>query len=335
VQEVEIKCALDLTKPGKMSDILSNALNRGLDAHSPDVRSFLDMEAPNYETGKDLLKATAVKFGVEESVLVEQVEKYRHCNCTHAPLVTGQITSRDDHDSSLWDDVTGTVEATQFAKDVTLHVVLHELGHALIREFDIPVLANEETMADAFATYYLTTHLPDRAVDVIAARTASLMIEASEVPRAEWSVSGEHDSDARRAFQIAALAVAADSDKYRAVAKAVGLTEREMANGADYGSEIQRSWRRVLRPLWMPEGQKSTEARIKYESDNEFLRTLCEGGFADELESILKRFDWHSQVTINFVHGGGGASWSRSKRTVTVKSEYVLRFVFQGESAKE
>jgi hypothetical protein len=45
--------------------------------------------------------------------------------------------------------------------------MVHELGHALIREFDLPILGNEETMADAFATHYLTTHLPDRAVDAI------------------------------------------------------------------------------------------------------------------------------------------------------------------------
>jgi hypothetical protein len=62
------------------------------------------------------------------------------------------------------------------------------MGHALVREFDVPILGNEETLADAFATHYLTTYLRDRALAVLDARVRSLMIEASEVPRARWTV---------------------------------------------------------------------------------------------------------------------------------------------------
>jgi hypothetical protein len=36
------------------------------------------------------------------------------------------------------------VPVSVFAADVTLHVVLHELGHAVIRKFDLMVLGNEE-----------------------------------------------------------------------------------------------------------------------------------------------------------------------------------------------
>ncbi|MEM9704320.1 MAG: DUF4344 domain-containing metallopeptidase, partial [Planctomycetota bacterium] len=50
----------------------------------------------------------------------------------------------------------------QFAENVLLHTTLQEMGHALVREFDLPVLGNEETLADAFATYYVVTYLPDR-----------------------------------------------------------------------------------------------------------------------------------------------------------------------------
>ena len=64
-------------------------------------------------------------------------------------------------------------KAIEFAEDVVLHVVLHEIGHALIREFDLPVLGNEETMADAFATNYLAYHLPERALDVLTAHIAT------------------------------------------------------------------------------------------------------------------------------------------------------------------
>jgi hypothetical protein len=170
--------------------------------------------------------------------------------------------------------------------------------------------------------------MPNRAVDVLAARVTSLMIEAGETPEVDWR--GEHDDDARRAYQIAALAVAADPVKYKPVADIVGMSEQDIRKACDYGAEIRRSWRRVLGPLWMPEGAASTEARVIHDDGSAFLIRLCEGGLASELETAIKRFDWHSQVTIRFVEGDGGAAWSRSSRTITVNSSYIRRFIEQG-----
>lgn len=331
---VESKCSVDLTRSGAMKDIVSNALLRGLNRPEPSVAAFLKGAESRYATGQELLKAAAANFNISEAALTAEVEKFRHCNCKHGPLVDGPRAPDADGQPEVQAGRDRAVDVSRFAKDVTLHVVLHELGHALIREFDLPVLGNEETVADAFATYYLTTYLPDRAVDVLKARVTSLMIEAREVPREQWSVRGEHDNDARRAFQIAALAVAADSKKYNAVATGIGMSERDIRKARDYGAEIHRSWRRVLAPLWMPDGVASGEVRVVCDPRSEFVRQLCSDGLAKELVSVIKRFDWHSRVTIRFVEGDGGAGWSRSKRTITVHSEYVHRFVKQGKIAK-
>jgi hypothetical protein len=168
----EARCSVDLSLPGIMKDIVSNALMHGLKRAEADVSAFLTNAETKYASGQDLLRAAAAHFAIDEARLTAEVDRFRHCNCHH-----------------------DAVEVSAFARDVTLHVVLHELGHALIREFDLPVLGNEETMADAFATHFLTTHLPDRAADVLRARTTSLMIEAREVPREQWTVRGEHDND--------------------------------------------------------------------------------------------------------------------------------------------
>ena len=55
----------------------------------------------------------------------------------------------------------------QFARDVTLHVLIHELAHALIRDFDIPILGNEENMADTFATLFIASNYNDEATRII------------------------------------------------------------------------------------------------------------------------------------------------------------------------
>ena len=328
------RCDVDLARVGEMQDILSNALIRGLHEDEPRVAAFLQTARVDCADGPELLRKSAVEFDIDEAALTAEVERFRHVNCDHgdAILVSAQAEPDDTRPEKVKGQE-GVVEGSAFARDVTLHVVLHELGHALVREFDLPVLGNEETMADAFATHYLTTELPDRAVDVLKARTTSLMIEAREVPPEEWDVSGEHDNDARRAFQIAALAVAADADKYDSVAKGIGMSEGDIRKAKDYGAEIHRSWRRILAPLWMPDGLRSNEARVVCDPENESFAQVGSVGLATELESIVTRFDWHSQVTIRFAAGDGGGAWSRSNRTVTVHSEYLRRFVEQGKIA--
>ena len=56
----------------------------------------------------------------------------------------------------------------------------------------------------------------------------ALEIEKRPEIRAELERNLRHNSDERRAFQIAALAVAADAERYASVAKAVGMSEAEV-----------------------------------------------------------------------------------------------------------
>jgi len=324
-------CDQDFELAGMMSDAISNALMRGLGVPEREVREFLDGAGDRYEDGPAVFKASAARFRLTEEVLATEVNKFKHTNCEHE----GGGRARAGARNPLPDD---GLPVPSFAKDVTLHVVLHELGHALIREFDIPVLGNEETVADAFATYYITTYLPDRALEVLLARTRSLMIEAEEDFRGKnasqirWG--GEHDHDARRANQIAALAIAADPVKFAPLREVVGMSERDTARAVDYGGELRRSWRRVLAPLWMPEGTVSGESRVQFDPDNPFLSRLCTDSLAAEIGGALGRFDWHSQVTVRFVDAEGGAGWNRSSRTITVNSGYVRRFIGQAASVK-
>lgn len=79
-------CTVDLSNPGMMSDIVSNALMLGLEVPEMEVRFFLDGSEERYETGDELLAASAVRFQIEEQVLIEQVRAFHHCNCVHADV---------------------------------------------------------------------------------------------------------------------------------------------------------------------------------------------------------------------------------------------------------
>ncbi len=218
-----------------------------------------------------------------------------------------------------------------FAENALLHVVLHEVGHALVREFDLPILGNEETLADAFATHYLVTHLPDRAPDVLEARIRWWMAESADVPRDEWDVSGEHNSDARRAHQVAALAIAADPQRYAFLGKLLEMSDDDMQAAADYGAEIHRSWRRILQPLWMPDGVDSSEVRVTFDPTDSTIQQVQASDLPAALEAALRRFDWHSQITLSFTQGDGGANWQRASRSIRVDSSFVARVIRRGE----
>lgn len=325
-------CVMDLRLPGVMSDILSNVLLRVENKSDSDVKAFLEVAKPRHATGEDLRKAAADHFKIDQKRLEELVQYWRHINCKHAAIPGHAVP--DAVVAAATGEPLSPVPVCAFAADVTLHVVLHELGHAVIREFDLMVLGNEETMADAFATHMLTEHFPERAHAAIAARVTSLMIEADEVPRDKWTVRGEHDNDARRAYQIAALAIAADSRKYARIAEIVGMSERELSRARDYGADIHRAWRRTLSPLMMPAGKRSTEARIRADEATQAFVDAGDPSLGSTIESAIKRIDWHSQVTVDFTGGNGGAAWNRSNRTIKVNGEYLRRFIALGVKAQ-
>lgn len=328
VAKAQTECRVDLNKVGQMSDIASNALLLKFHKDEPKVHSYLEAAKRKYTTkerltqGKAFAIATAKEFSIDEKEFFAAIEEYKHVNCGHG--VDGEARE------SVNDE-----KISQFAEDVLFHVVMHEIGHGLVREFDLPVLGNEETLADTFATHYIVSQLaPERALRILKARVDSLMFEASEIPRDEWTVEGEHNSDARRAYQIVASAIAYDSGAFGSLAATIGMDQSNVRSAQDYGSEIHRSWRRILKPLWMPDGKQSLEARLVIENNSVFSKALSEGKLSSELEKAIKSFDWHSQVKLRFAEGEGGAGWSRSARTVTVRDGYIQRFNAQGQALK-
>jgi hypothetical protein len=77
-------CQLDFADLGHLSDVVSNALTRGLKKKESKVRAWLD-EA-RFEEAEAFLAAVANEFEVERKELDAQVEKFRHCNCEHGEV---------------------------------------------------------------------------------------------------------------------------------------------------------------------------------------------------------------------------------------------------------
>lgn len=76
-------CHVNIRRAGKMSDILSNALVRGLGQTESVVRAFLAGADERFASGDDLLAAAVTEFGIDRVTLEAEVQRFLHCNCGH------------------------------------------------------------------------------------------------------------------------------------------------------------------------------------------------------------------------------------------------------------
>src|SRR6185295_3637179 len=119
------QCKVNFRDARGMKDVLSNVLYRAEPNPEEEVAAFLKDAVRRYATGDDLLKAAAEHFKIDQKRLAALVEHWRHINCRHAAIPGYAVSDREP----LLDPVPFSV----FAADVTLQVVLHELGHAVMR----------------------------------------------------------------------------------------------------------------------------------------------------------------------------------------------------------
>lgn len=95
-------------------------------------------------------------------------------------------------------------EATKLAIGAFTFVLLHEFGHAMISELELPVTGREEDCADEFATWVCANLLPNEGPQV--ARSGALFFFYMGKNRSAGSFPwfDEHSFDLQRAYRIAA-----------------------------------------------------------------------------------------------------------------------------------
>lgn len=147
-------------------------------------------------------------------------------------------------------DEAGRLRIAEFVAGNALFTLAHELGHAAIAEFDLPVLGREEDAADAFATLsllHIGTEFSHRVL-VDAARGLILIAERDARLGAKPAFYGEHGLDQQRAYAIVCLMVGSDPAAFADLAQRAGLpAERGETCQIDF-EQARTSWSRLLQP---------------------------------------------------------------------------------------
>jgi len=219
-------------------------------------------------------------------------------------------------------------EISEFAQNVTQHVLYHELGHAVFREFGIPILANEEAMADSFSNYLITQKLRDQAPDILQSRASSWIFEDSEVDPEDYDFKGEHELDIRRAYRTLCFLYGSDPAEFAKYVSIVDFSDRDLADCSDTTPEQIESWDRILQPHMGIENPNKMELIF---GDGPMKEAMIKSGLMERFVEVAQTFNWPTPIYVHFDHCDTGASWSRSEKRILLCDDYVARFVRQGE----
>jgi len=136
--------------------------------------------------------------------------------------------------------------AYQKAFEATRFVFLHELGHALIDVYSLPVTGNEEDAADRLSTFVCLDQLGDEGIKSILSAAEAFRIEAkSQVKR---NLADDHLLQEQRFYNSLCLIYGSDPDKYsRFVTDKYLPIERARKCPEEY-EKMVRSWTELLAP---------------------------------------------------------------------------------------
>ncbi len=212
-----------------------------------------------------------------------------------------------------------------FAQNVMRHVLLHEMAHALIHDFDLPMLGNEEVMADTFAHVVVTQTYRDDAVAILKDRARSWLVEDSAVSPSEYDLKGEHELDARRAYRAICFLYGADPAEFSSVLRWIGISDHDGNACSESAPDAIESWQRVLEPH-LGDGAR---VEVIY-GDAALTDAVRASGVVEEIAREMQKFAWSQDVTLHYDScGREAASWSRFERRILFCDEYLQRFVDQ------
>ncbi|HEY9226555.1 MAG TPA: DUF4344 domain-containing metallopeptidase [Gemmatimonadaceae bacterium] len=137
----------------------------------------------------------------------------------------------------------GDGRALEQARDFARFAVAHELGHAMIDLFHLPVLGKSEDAADQFAAMMFLSH--NRPNPVLAAAIA--FEQAARNAQLDREALGdEHALDGQREANLVCWLYASDSATFASVAHI--LPEQRRANCREEYVGVVEAWKRLMAP---------------------------------------------------------------------------------------
>jgi putative metallopeptidase DUF4344 len=125
-------------------------------------------------------------------------------------------------------------------------VLFHEIGHALVDLWNIPVLGREEDAVDGFSTIFMTSFVPNGGQIALWGADFFDYLGRHEGRFGRNDFADEHSLDPQRAYSIACWVYGSNPKKYAGLANVIPH-ERLVRCPGEYRS-LRKAWFHFLRP---------------------------------------------------------------------------------------
>lgn len=215
-----------------------------------------------------------------------------------------------------------------------LFVVVHEIGHAVIGEMEMPVLGREEDAADAFAIYAALWFGDEFSHRVLVEATQGWFLSDRRDRKEGEKLAfyGAHGIDVQRAYQIVCFMVGSDPAKFKNLADKTKLPEdRRESCQRDYRNTAW-SWDMMLKSHFRAPDAPKQKIEINYGEGKgkleiyerafraiQFLETIA--------EDLADRFAWPRSFVIEMRScDNANADWSGKARKLLICYELAQEF---------
>lgn len=156
--------------------------------------------------------------------------------------------------------------AVQFALNNTRHTMLHEIGHLLVDQLDLPVLGREEDAVDMMATLLmLDTGTEEDVIGLQDTIEGWLYSETFRPSRGYVNSAfyGAHSLDIQRSYAMVCLMVGSDYERHTQYATRISLPIDRQKSCAEDFRIAERGWSAVLEPH-LREGAPASNVSVQY-----------------------------------------------------------------------
>lgn len=211
------------------------------------------------------------------------------------------------------------------------HTMWHEAGHALVSEFNLPLLGQEEDAVDSFATLWMLEDEDaarlERLLDVAELWLISHDEQANE--GLEPVYYGEHDLDAQRGLRVLCFIAGEGPGRAHEMVADWGLpAERAETCEEDYAQALD-GWDTLLAEFVLREDEAPSEIDVVYRpSDSPWRDILIEDELLDYVAgSLAHTYAFEPGLLVEADDcGAANAFWDPSVRTITLCYELMDYF---------
>ena len=221
---------------------------------------------------------------------------------------------------------------TSFVENNVIHTMFHEIGHAIIDQFELPVIGQEEDAVDAFATIEVVNIYFEDAQPILMDVAASWLYMDAQTDREDLDFYDIHDLDAQRAYRTICHLYGLDPKNNKGAAEWAGLPEDTLETCEETAILAYDSWEAFLENgvlLAENEGQTIIEMTHEETSLTEVKALVEESNLLEDLRQYAQvNFAWPNPIEIRASEcGESNAFWDPQELTVTLCYEIVQEWI--------